>query len=225
MTKPTQKPVFGNKRRGSTRGCGTSNLRNIGKSITSNLYKEGVLSSPVSERDLMRAVINDDVRFLIFVTKYHFDFDFDSYYMLEAVRNGSLDVLRWGAGRKLRQHQAIGWEGEEEWLEAAYHMPLFATRAGHIKVLKWLLSPERSHIFDQAYPEYCLCTEAAQHSQWEILRFLVNIGAPGVGCPESRSYVSHALTVATENTHHKNAVYLNSLREEIDNALQACKEV
>ncbi|KAK3289561.1 hypothetical protein CYMTET_2998 [Cymbomonas tetramitiformis] len=155
----------------------------------------------LAEDSVMEAIINDSLN----VLKTHVEnsaasYVFDCDQLHTAVQHNSIAVLKWSVNQKVKRHAITGWQKEEEWIEAAYHMCLLATRMGHTSLLEWLLTGEHWELFSEAYPDYCLCEEAATHYQWDTLRFLVERGAQGVHCEKTRRYVQQVLDECISET-------------------------
>ncbi|KAK3253839.1 hypothetical protein CYMTET_36926 [Cymbomonas tetramitiformis] len=157
------------------------------EAVVSHLLEDG--KTRLTTGDLTHAIANNSLG----VLRGHAEsseWNFDSDHLFLAVERNSFAVLRWSVQRKVARHDVSGWEGEEEWLEAANHMPMLATRLGHTGMLEWMLSGECKRLFDEGSSGHCLCEEAASCGNWSTLMFLIDHGAKGVHSAESRNTIA-----------------------------------
>ncbi|KAK3277580.1 hypothetical protein CYMTET_14421 [Cymbomonas tetramitiformis] len=80
-----------------------------------------------------------------------------------------------------------------EGTDGTRYAAVLAARAGSTETLRWMLTGKYDHLFHHAFPEFCLLDEAARCMQFETLRYLLETGAPGVRCRESRENVLQTL--------------------------------
>ncbi|KAK3242578.1 hypothetical protein CYMTET_47737 [Cymbomonas tetramitiformis] len=175
----------------------------------------------LADADVTEAISRNSVKVLEEYVKERGteEYLFDCDQLQTAVIHDSIAVLRWSVDLKAARHENIGWGGQEEWLEAAHHMCPLAARMGHTAMLEWMLTGKHRDLFSEAYPECCLCEEAAAYGRWETLRFLVEHGAQGVHCTQTRRYVTQALERSIEELARpqdaKNSRELILLRQDI----------
>lgn len=157
------------------------------EAVISQLLEDG--RSRLTSADLTCVIANNSIE----VLRAHAasaDMNLDSDHLTLAVERNSFAVFKWAVRRKAAHHAVAGWEGEEEWLEAAHHMPLLAARYGHTGMLEWMLVGECKELFDEGYPDHCLCEEAASNEHWGTLLFLIDHGMRQLRFAERRCVLS-----------------------------------
>ncbi|KAK3248816.1 hypothetical protein CYMTET_41726 [Cymbomonas tetramitiformis] len=190
--------------------------------VISQLLEDG--KARLTTKDLTHAVANNSIG----VLRAHaesVDSELDSDHLMLAVERNSFAVLRWAVQRKAAHHVATEWEGEEEWLEAFRHMPLLAARLGYTGMPEWMLSGECKELFDEGFPDHCLCEEAASCGNWNTLLFLIEHGAKGMRFADCRKTVSRLVDEHSLRL-ERSLMLLESrsmrrVREEIRTALEA----
>ncbi|KAK3243096.1 hypothetical protein CYMTET_4532 [Cymbomonas tetramitiformis] len=152
------------------------------EAVRAHMRTHGTLR--LSRDNLEHAVRRGSVRTLeMYVTEFDKEFAFDDpsdvcHFIDVAIENDQLPALRWGMRRFVRKHPN-GTDG-------THYAAVLAARAGSTETLRWMLTGERSDLFHHAFPEFCLLDEAARCTQFGTLRYLLETGAPGVRCRESR---------------------------------------
>lgn len=141
----------------------------------------------LSSNHLEHAVRRGSLRTLeMYVAEFDAQFDFTDpcevcRFVEVAIENDQLAVLRWGMRLFVRTYPK-GTDG-------THYAAVLAARAGSTETLRWMLTGERSDVFKQAFPEFCLLEEAARCMQFGTLRFLLEMGSAGVRCRQSRENV------------------------------------
>ncbi|KAK3255170.1 hypothetical protein CYMTET_35643 [Cymbomonas tetramitiformis] len=121
-----------------------------------------------------------------------------------ALVSGNLDLFQWGVQRTMQAALLCGVETDArkrkratgdnckwgQWFDAVGYMTVVAARTGQTDALEWMLTGAYKEYFRDPFPEFCLCTEAADNEQWGTLRFLVKHGAKGLLCKQTQSVIT-----------------------------------